>query len=130
MTKYASGTLWLSEIAFSANCMAESSAWMVNPMMGVSTPTEIPTEQAANMAEQADFDGPRGQQVMTLVDQAEHEEWVADKMQYKLAQELFALEDQLKPTDILLWSEIFKNLGALANHADKTAERLRRMLAR
>ena len=79
---------------------------------------------------EADFDGPRGQQVMTLVDQAEHEEWVADKMQYKLAQELFALEDQLKPTDILLWSEIFKNLGALANHADKTAERLRRMLAR
>jgi predicted phosphate transport protein (TIGR00153 family) len=79
---------------------------------------------------EADFSGPRAQQVMALVNEAEHEEWVADKLQYKLAQQLFALEDQLKPTDIFLWSGIFQNLGALANHADKTAERLRRMLAR
>ena len=79
---------------------------------------------------EADFSGPRGEEVMTLVGQAEHEEWVADKLQYKLAQGLFALEDELKPTDIFLWSGIFQNLGALANHADKTAERLRRMLAR
>ncbi len=78
---------------------------------------------------EADFSGPRGEQVMTLIGQAEHEEWVADKHQYKLAQRLFSLEDELKPTDIFLWSAIFQNLGALANHADKTAERLRRMLA-
>jgi predicted phosphate transport protein (TIGR00153 family) len=77
-----------------------------------------------------DFSGPRGEQVMALVREAEHEEWVADKQQYKLAQRLFALEDELKPTDIFLWSAIFQNLGALANHADKTAERLRRMVAR
>lgn len=80
--------------------------------------------------EEADFAGPKGDQLMELVAQAEHEEWVADKAQYKLAQQLFALEDELKPTDIFLWSGIFQNLGALANHADKTAERLRRMLAR
>lgn len=79
---------------------------------------------------EADFHGARGKQVMTLVDQAEHEEWEADKLQYKLARHLFALEDEMKPTDIFLWSHIFQNLGALANHADKTAERLRRMLAR
>ena len=40
------------------------------------------------------------------------------------------MEDELRPTDIFLWSGIFQNLGALANHADKTAERLRRMLVR
>lgn len=79
---------------------------------------------------EADFGGPRGEQVMNLVAEAEHEEWVADKMQYRLAQALFALEDELRPTDIFLWSAIFQNLGALANHADKTGERLRRMLAR
>lgn len=77
-----------------------------------------------------DFGGPRGKQIMALVAEAEHEEWVADKLQYKLAQRLFALEDQMKPTDIFLWAQIFQNLGALANHADKTAERLRRMLGR
>lgn len=79
---------------------------------------------------EADFAGPRGEQALALAGEAEHEEWVADKLQFKLAQQLFALEDELKPTDIFLWSGIFQNLGALANHADKTAERLRRMLAR
>lgn len=77
-----------------------------------------------------DFTGPKGTQVLKLVAEAEHEEWVADKLQYKLAQRLFALDDVLKATDIFLWSGIFQNLGALANHADKMAERLRRMLAR
>jgi predicted phosphate transport protein (TIGR00153 family) len=80
--------------------------------------------------QEGDFGGPKGDQLMRLVAEAEHEEWVADKRQYRLAQRLFALEDQMKPTDIYLWSGIFQNLGALANHADKTAERLRRMLAR
>ena len=79
---------------------------------------------------ESDFGGRPAEHVLEIARQAEHEEWVADKMQYKLAQQLFALEDELKPTDIFLWSAIFQNLGALANHADKTAERLRRMLAR
>lgn len=80
--------------------------------------------------EESDFGGPRGEQILKLVAQAEHEEWVADKMQYKLAQKLFALDEKLKATDIFLWSQIFQNVGALANQADKTAERLRRMLVR
>jgi predicted phosphate transport protein (TIGR00153 family) len=79
---------------------------------------------------EADFGGKPAERVLEIARQAEHEEWVADKMQYKLAKQLFALEDELKPTDIFLWSAIFQNLGALANYADKTAERLRRMLAR
>lgn len=77
-----------------------------------------------------DFGGPLGKKILNRVAEAEHEEWVADKLQYKLAQRLFALEDELRATDIFLWSGIFQNLGALANHADKTAERLRRMLVR
>ena len=87
------------------------------------------TQHLTDLVE-ANFGGPRCREVMRLVGEAEHEEWVADKLQYKLAQRLFALEDTLKPTDIFLWSGIFQNLGALANNADRTAERLRRMLAR
>lgn len=87
------------------------------------------TGQLKELAE-ADFRGARADKIMGLIREAEHAEWVADKMQYKLAQQLFALDDKLKATDIFLWSGIFQNLGALANHADKTAERLRRMLAR
>ncbi len=75
------------------------------------------------------FRGPHIKELMERVAEAEREEWVTDKMQYRLAQKLFALEDEIRPTDIFLWSAIFQNIGALANHADKTGERLRRMLA-
>lgn len=78
--------------------------------------------------EEHEFRGQPAEQVMMIARQAEHEEWLADKRQYQLAKKLFALEDELRATDIFLWSGIFQNLGALANHADKTAERLRRML--
>ena len=37
--------------------------------------------------------------------------------------------NKMKATDIFLWSYVSRELGRLANHADKTAERLRRMLA-
>ncbi len=77
-----------------------------------------------------DFGGPRAKKVLERIGEAEHAEWEADKMQYQLAQKLFALEDEIRATDIFLWSDIFKELGALANHADKTADRLRRMLSR
>ena len=77
-----------------------------------------------------DFGGPRAEKVLERIGEAEHAEWEADKMQYKLAQKLFALEDDIRATDIFLWSNVFKELGALANHADKTADRLRRMLSR
>jgi hypothetical protein len=86
-------------------------------------------EHLSELAEH-DFGGPGAQGVLQRIAEAEHAEWEADKMQYRLAQKLFALEDELRATDILLWSDVFKELGALANHADKTAERLRRMLSR
>jgi len=75
-----------------------------------------------------DFRGPKGREILRLVVDAEHAEWEADKAQFALAQKLFSLEDEMKATDIFLWSNCFQQLGKLANHADKTAERLRRML--
>lgn len=64
----------------------------------------------------------------TMVADVEKAEWDADRAQYRLAQSLFALEDQLKPTDILLWFNVYGTLGKLANAAEKTADRIRRML--
>ncbi|MFQ5422579.1 MAG: TIGR00153 family protein [Phycisphaerae bacterium] len=59
----------------------------------------------------------------------EKAEWEADKAQYHLSQSLFAMEDDMKITDLMLWWRVFLELGALANHAEKTADRLRRMLS-
>ena len=87
------------------------------------------TDQLANLVEE-DFEGRRAQEILDLADQADQAEWRADKAEYTLAQKLFALEDDLRATDIMLWSNVFRELGRLANRADKAGDRLRRMLVR
>ncbi len=87
------------------------------------------TDQLANLVE-SDFSGRRSQEILEFVAQAEHAEWRADKAQFVVSQQLFQLEDELRATDIMLWSNVFVVLGKLANTADNAAERLRRMLAR
>ncbi len=49
--------------------------------------------------------------------------------QYGVSKSLFAMEDEIKTTDLMLWWRVFLELGALANSAEKTADRLRRMLS-
>ena len=87
------------------------------------------TDQLTALTED-DLDGPKVEHILELVGKAEHAEWRADKAQFSLAQKLFAMDDVMRATDIMLWSNIFRELGRLANHADNTAERLRRMLVR
>ena len=78
-----------------------------------------------------DLTGPKANEILGLVSQAEHAEWEADKLEYSVSKHLFTLtDDQIHPTDVYLWSKVLMELGRLANHADKTAERLRRMIAR
>ncbi len=76
-----------------------------------------------------DMVGAEAEHAITLVDNVAHAEWEADRMSYELARKLFALEDEIKATDIFLWFRIFGELGQLANHAEKTGDRLRRMLS-
>jgi predicted phosphate transport protein (TIGR00153 family) len=87
------------------------------------------TDQLADLVDE-DFGGRRAERIFEIADKADHAEWQADKTQYALAQKLFALEDKIRATDIFLWSSVLRELGRLANHADKTGERLRRMLVK
>ncbi|MCH9002615.1 MAG: DUF47 family protein, partial [Planctomycetes bacterium] len=73
--------------------------------------------------------GAEAARALEMVAQVEKAEWEADRLQYTLSQKLFALEDEIKPTDILLWFRILGELGQLANFAEKTGDRLRRMLS-
>lgn len=67
--------------------------------------------------------------LLELVRSVEMAEWEADKSQYALSKALFAMEDELKASDLMIWWRVFLELGQLANHAEKMAERLRRMLS-
>lgn len=75
------------------------------------------------------FHADQAEGVMTMIRAVEKSEWEADKAQYALSKSLFAMEDDLKPSDLVLWWRVFLELGQLANHAEKTADRLRRMLS-
>ena len=68
-------------------------------------------------------------EIQDMIRAVERAEWEADKAQYHLSQSLFAMEDEIKTTDLMLWWRVFLELGELANSAEKTADRLRRMLS-
>jgi len=75
------------------------------------------------------FHADRASGLLDLVRVVETAEWEADKEQYTLSKSLFAMEDDLKPSDLMLWWRVILELGQLANHAEKMADRLRRMLS-
>lgn len=76
-----------------------------------------------------DMAGAEAEHALSMVAAVEKMEWQADRLQYKLSRMLFALEDEIRPTDLFLWFRVFGELGQLANFAEKTGDRLRRMLA-
>ena len=78
---------------------------------------------------EGDMVGKEADRALAMIAAVEKAEWEADRLQYRLSQKLFALEDKMKATDILLWFRIFGELGQLANFAEKTGDRLRRMLS-
>lgn len=76
-----------------------------------------------------DLEGADVERALELVADLEKSEWMSDRTQFKLSKRLFEIEDSLKPTDVFLWFRVFGELGGLADHAEKTGERLRRMLS-
>lgn len=75
------------------------------------------------------FHADQASDMFDMIRAVEKAEWEADKAQYHLSQSLFALEDEIRVTDLMLWWRVFLELGRLANAAEKTADRLRRMLS-
>lgn len=78
---------------------------------------------------EGDMVGEEAERVLSMIADVDKGEWEADRLQYTLSKKLFALEEEMKATDILLWFRIFGELGQLANFAEKTGDRLRRMLS-
>ena len=79
---------------------------------------------------EAGFGGAEAESVFELIKQVGELEWKADKRQYKLSQALVLAADELKPMDLILWSEVIKNLGRIANAAEGYSKELRNILAK
>ncbi len=108
---------------------------LVEPTFEYVAKVESVCEQTRGLADylptlvEGDMAGSEMEHALSLIADVDKAEWEADRLQYTLSQKLFALEDDMKPTDIMLWFRIFGELGQLANFADKSGDRLRRMLS-
>lgn len=78
---------------------------------------------------EGDMVGKEAEHVLQQIAAVEKKEWEADRIQYSLSQQLFSLEDEMKASDLILWFRVYGELGQLANFAEKTGDRLRRMLS-
>jgi len=79
---------------------------------------------------EAGFGGPEADRVFELIRELGHKEHVADKRQYKLSQLLVELADELKKEEFIIWVELIKNLGRVANSAERYGKELRNILAK
>ena len=74
---------------------------------------------------EASFGGPEAAKVEKMASELGTAEWEADRKQFLMAQKLYSLDDQIKPADLMLWIEVIKNLGAVADESEKVGKILR-----
>ncbi len=75
------------------------------------------------------FGGREAERVRELIDELGRLEHEADIVQDDLARRLFSIEDRIKPGSLLVWNKIFNKVGDMANHAERTGNRLRLFFA-
>jgi hypothetical protein len=78
---------------------------------------------------EASFGGAEAEKVEKASQELGTAEWEADRKQFKLAQKLFALGSDLEPADLLLWNEVIKKLGAVADKTEQIGKTLRVFLS-
>ena len=78
---------------------------------------------------ESSFGGPEAEKVLEMINQLDDAESKSDVIGVRLARQLFALEDQMMPVDIMLWYQIFYTAGQVANYAERMGNRLRLLIA-
>jgi len=119
--------LTLKKLVFPAE-LVEGTFEYVDKVLDVCAQTRGLGEYLPTLVE-GDMVGKEAAHALQMIAAVEKAEWEADRLQYALSQDLFKHEDEMKPSDLMLWSRILNELGQLANFAEKTGDRLRRMLS-
>jgi len=78
---------------------------------------------------EASFGGAEAEKVEKATQKLGTAEWEADRKQFQLAQKLFALGNDLAAADLLLWNEVIKKLGAVADKSEQIGKTLRIFLS-
>ena len=72
----------------------------------------------------------RGSTALQRIAGLGEEEWKADRMQRRLSQHVYRLEEQLDPVTILFYEKMLHALSAVANAAENTGELIRQMIVK
>ncbi|HSK19310.1 MAG TPA: TIGR00153 family protein [Longimicrobiales bacterium] len=80
--------------------------------------------------EGASFAGPEVDRMMEQIRRISNLEWEADKRQAEATRIMFDHEPEIGAVSVVLWMNIFRALGNIADHAENTADLLRVMLAK
>lgn len=79
---------------------------------------------------EASFGGMEADKVEKGCQQLAEYEFEADKIQFTLAQKLFSLDDLISAADLMLWNEVSKKLGGVADKSEQIGKTLRIFLAK
>jgi predicted phosphate transport protein (TIGR00153 family) len=74
---------------------------------------------------EASFGGAEAEKVEKMASELGTAEWEADRKQFLMAQKLYSLDDEIKPADLMLWNEVIRNLGSVADQSEKVGKILR-----
>ncbi|MBE9537315.1 MAG: TIGR00153 family protein [Proteobacteria bacterium] len=75
------------------------------------------------------FGGAEADVVLKMVDTISTREWEADKLQFKITKEIYAMEDDLSKGDFFVLMEIVRTLGSLADKCEKVGKILRMFIS-
>lgn len=101
----------------------------VDQVVKVSETLMSAAEELVNLAETS-FGGTEAESVLERIKGLGEEEWKADRMQRKVAQKIFSLEEKLDPLTIMFYEKMLVTLGAVANDAENTGDLLRQMIVK
>jgi predicted phosphate transport protein (TIGR00153 family) len=74
---------------------------------------------------EAAFTGKEAQDVLAAIDKIGEEEWEADKLERRLAQRFYGMEDKIDPITLIFLDKYCQTLSQVSNNAEKTAKYLR-----
>ena len=75
------------------------------------------------------FNQKKADLILAVIEKISEKESLTDTIGLELSRQLFALENQMNPIDVIFLYNVFELIGDLANYAEKVSNRLRLLIA-
>ena len=101
----------------------------VDHILKVSDTLMVAAQQIQALAE-ASFSGAEAKAILQQISGLNEGEWMADRMQRKISQHIYALEKELDPVTISFYEKMLRALSGIANAVENTGDHLREMIVK